>query len=418
MRRCLAQTTCFRQPLKQMLTVRFFFLVTCTSFAISLIWIQLVSVPEQPPVTENLIQEALENVAKDARYSEVYRKTSRLPKELKYILLWTRNDYAPFYFFENGQRAFIKKNCSVINCYVTSDRKMFNGDITKFDAIAFNGRNMKDVDLPKHRSPHQKYIFFDMESADNYPFCSKAYDGFFNWTSTYRLDSDIPFTYILIRDNKGAIVGPKANMQWPDFPEVDEGLAEKLSNKTKAAAWFVSHCATRSNRKKLVTNLQKALALYGYSVDVYGACGPLKCPIGKKNDCGSLLEGDYFFYMSLENSFAEDYVTEKLLTALQHNVVPVIYGGANYSRFLPPGSYLDANKFNVYELAAIMDRLMHTPNVYKQYFKWKSQLTYSDPKVENVCAVCAALNNRELFEKTTVYEEFRKWWNPYYKKRC
>lgn len=333
MPRCAAATTCPYVPLKQMLTARFLFLVTCISFAISLIWIQLVTVHEQPAVNESLVQEAIHNVERDSRYSVVYRKTSRLPKELKYILLWTSPDYAPFYYFGEGQRAFLKNNCSVINCYVTSDRRFFKDDTTKFDAVAFNGRNLISTDLPKHRSIHQKYIFFNMESADNYPVCSKNYDGFFNWTSTYRLDSDIPFPYIMVKNRYGEPIGPKKHMVWEeDAPGISEEYAEKLGNKSKAAAWFVSHCSSRSGRKDLANRLQKALALYKHTVDVYGTCGPLDCPRDKKNTCDKFLERDYFFYLSLENSFAEDYVTEKLLTALQHDVVPIVYGGADYSR--------------------------------------------------------------------------------------
>lgn len=406
--------------MRQKPTALFFFLITCISLAISLLWIQKVSSPGQQIIIKNLVEEALENVAQDPRYSEVYRKTSRLPKELKYILLWTDEEYAPLSFFENGQRAFIKNNCSVINCYVTSNRNFFNGDVTQFNAIAFNGRNMRPEDLPKNRSPYQKYIFFNMESADNYPVCSKSFDGFFNWTSTYRLDSDVPYAYILIRNNQGEIVGPKAHMTWSeDLPEVSNDLMERLENKSKAAAWFVSHCSSRSNRKLLVKKLQKALYSYGLNVDVYGTCGPLKCPRDKKNTCDSLLERDYFFYMSLENSFAEDYVTEKLLTALQHDTLPIVYGGADYSRFLPPGSYLDANMFNGHELAALMNRLIKSPKIYSQYFRWKSQYIYSEPSSkENVCAVCEALNKREMVEKETVYKDFRRWWHPNYVKRC
>lgn len=283
--------------------------------------------------TEVLVKEALENVAKDSRYSEIYRKQSKLRSDIKYILLWTGSDYAPFDFFEEGQRSFIKNNCSVINCYVTSNRHFFADGITKFNAIAFNGRTMSERNLPETRSPHQKYIFFNMESADNSPVCNKRFDDFFNWTATYRLDSDIPFPYIAIKNKEGEIIGPQTNMRWPEtFPSVDSSLSARLKTKTKVAAWFVSHCASRSNRDQFVNLLQKALRRYFLAVDVYGSCGTLECPRDQEDSCNNLLGKDYFFYMSLENSFAADYVTEKLLTALQHDTVPIVYGVANYSR--------------------------------------------------------------------------------------
>lgn len=403
-----------------MFSLKFFFVVSCISLTVSVLWIQLASSSESVTTNSNLVQEALKNVAKDYRYSDVYRKTSKLPKDLKYVLLWTPYEFAPFYYLGEGQKNFIKRKCSVINCYMTTDRNFFDGDLTKFDAIAFNGRNMKDSDLPKNRSAQQKYIYINMESSDNFPVCSAAFDGFFNWTSTYKLNSDVPYPYLLIRNVYGEIVGPKINMDWEeDLPEIDEELAAIISNKTKAAAWFVSHCKTRSKRQEFVETLQKALKPHGYNVDIYGKCGTMECPRNKNADCKAIIEKDYYFYMSLENSFAEDYVTEKLLTAVQHNAIPIVYGGANYSRYLPPGSYIDGRKYSTKELVELMINLMNNPKRYREYFKWKSMYTYHDPTtIENICAMCEALNNPTMTETESVYNEFRKWWLPNFKERC
>lgn len=324
--------------LRQTLTFKFFVRVTCLCFIASIFWIQLNK--EETTTANNLVKEAIQNVAQDFRYAELYRKKSRLPKNLKYILLWTRKDYAPFYYFGSGQQKFIQNNCSVINCYVTDDRNFFGGDITKFDAVAFNGRNLgkgtKVSHLPQSRSPHQKYIFFNMESADNHPVCDSVLDRFFNWTSTYRLDSDIPYSNILIKNNDGEVVGPKQNMRWYDEsfnePEVDEELLNRIQNKSKAAAWFVSNCNAKSGRKEFVDKLQNALEPYGLKVDIYGSCGTLQCPRHRQSDCNAMLERDYYFYLAMENSLVKDYVTEKVLTALQHYAVPIVFGGADYNR--------------------------------------------------------------------------------------
>ncbi|KAJ8728695.1 hypothetical protein PYW07_006391 [Mythimna separata] len=414
---------CHLPLLRPMRSVKFFFLVTCTSFAFSLFWLQLATTRDERAVTESLVHEALENVGRDYRYKDVYRKPDSLPKDFKYILLWTNKDYAPFYYFGNGQRMFLKNNCSVTKCYVTGNRSLFGGDLTKFDAIAFNGRNMKASDLPKTRSPHQKYIFFNMESAVNYPVCDARFDDFFNWTATYRLNSDISFTYMLIRDKEGRIVGPKRKMRWKeDVGTVKDDFIDRIriQNKTKAAAWFVSNCKTRSGRQGYAKALMNALKPYGFTVDVYGLCGTLQCPRnGSAENCNSLLKNDYYFYLSLENSFDEDYVTEKLLTALDNDVIPIVYGGADYSRFLPPGSYLDGRKQHVVELAAMMNNLIHSPKQYNKYFRWKHHYTYNNPtNTENVCAVCQALHDKKMLQKKTNYKEFRRWWLLNYETRC
>ncbi|KAJ8720916.1 hypothetical protein PYW08_006381 [Mythimna loreyi] len=417
---------CYLPFVRQMRSAKLFFLVTCTSFAFSLFWVQLATNPEERAVTESLVHEVLENVGRDYRYKDVYRKPDSLPKDFKYILLWTGKDYAPFYYFGNGQRRFLENNCSVTKCYVTSDRSFFGGDLTMFDAIAFNGRTMNRYPAPSSRSPHQKYIFFNMESADNYPVCDARFDGFFNWTATYRLNSDIPFTYLLIRDKKGRIVGPKRKMRWKrdimrtNKDDFDDRL--RVQNKTKAAAWFVSNCKTKSGRRGFAQALANALIPYGFTIDVYGKCGTLKCPRDDSTlNCGYLLKNDYYFYLSMENSFDEDYVTEKLWTALHNDVIPIVYGGADYSRFLPPGSYIDGRKQHVKELAAMMDRLIHSPKEYNKYFRWKRYYTYQcyDPVVAiNVCTVCQALHDKKMREKTTIYDDFRSWWQPNYKTIC
>lgn len=256
-------------------------------------------------------------------------------KSLKYVLLWTRADYAPFYFYGKGQESFIKNNCSHINCFITDNRKFFDSKITKFDALVFNGRNIDSSDLPKERSPHQRYIYMMTESSDNYPVCDPTFNNFFNWTATYRLDSEIPIPYMVIRNMNGEIVGPKLKMEWVSFDSQNASLEEKFYRnnqmKTKTAAWFVSKCSTQGGREVIVNRLQRALNKYGLKIDIYGDCGTLHC---QRSDsaCDEILRRDYFFYLAFENSLAVDYVTEKVIRAMQNDVVPIVYGEADYSR--------------------------------------------------------------------------------------
>lgn len=135
-----------------------------------------------------------ENVIRKSRIfynGHVINKT-----KLKYILIWKPSFYTPFYS-PAGQQRFIESNCEHQNCFVTGDKK-YLPDITEFDAIIFNVRHMQSFrhsDVPIERSPKQIYIFYAMESAEYFPVCDTEYDGFFNWTMTYRLESDIPVTY-------------------------------------------------------------------------------------------------------------------------------------------------------------------------------------------------------------------------------
>ncbi|XP_047995216.1 alpha-(1,3)-fucosyltransferase C-like [Leguminivora glycinivorella] len=341
--------------------------------------------------------------------------------KLKYILQWTNPRMVPFVYMGVGQQTFIERKCQFTNCYVTSDRS-FLGDVSKFDVIAFSGTDIIRLPFaevkPKIRSPHQKYAFTNIESADNYPVCSYFLDNFFNWTWTYRLDSETKWGYIIVRDANNNVIGPKKNMHWmrlEDMDSVSEELSMELKNKSRAAAWFVSNCHTRSGREKYVMNLQKELRVYNLSVDVYGLCGPYNCSRDNEEACFQKIKTDYYFYLSFENSLSEDYVTEKLLSALKYNAIPIVYGGANYTRFMPDGIYLDARKLGPAALAREMKYLIDNPDQYEQYFRWKNHYSYyrrnDNPETDDYCGFCALLNNDEMVKRTSIYEKFKYWWN-------
>ncbi|XP_073963605.1 alpha-(1,3)-fucosyltransferase C-like isoform X1 [Choristoneura fumiferana] len=390
----------------------FIFLLFCFAFPVFIIYVNSI----QYSSAQNnlrLMKEVSNIVAQDTRFAE-----NVFSKKLKYILIWLPEDSLPFFFFRYGQQGFIKNKCEFTNCFVTPKRDYLGGDITKFDAVAINGQTSA-ADLPQQRSPYQKFIFFNIESSTNEPACNQWVDGFFNWTVTYKLNSDIVFSYIKIRNSEGDLVGPRIDMEWiTDMKEVDDDFKKKLQTKKKAGAWFASHCITRSKREKYVKLLQEALVPYGLTVDIYGGCGTFRCPRTQAN-CKAKVQTDYYFYLSFENAFAEDYVTEKLLTALNHNAVPIVYGGSNYSRFLPPGSYIDARKHEPAELAALMAHLISTPSEYYEYFRWRNHYSYSKSEsIDGYCNVCAALNDKEKVLTQSVYEHFRSWWNPDWEKRC
>ncbi|XP_045450183.1 alpha-(1,3)-fucosyltransferase C-like [Melitaea cinxia] len=323
---------------------------------------------------------------------------------------------------KEGNVAFVKNKCRFTNCFVTNDSRYLVNELD-FDAIAFNGRDMhlKLSQMPQHRNPRQKYIFGAMESADNFPVCDERFEDFFNWTWTYKLDSDFRWGYITVYDLNGTVVGPAVNMKWKsEMKPINEDLKVKLSNKTKAAVWFVSHCRTKSRREHFVEEVQRELEPYNWTVDVYGRCGTFKCPKSNRKFCNDLIKNNYYFYFSLENSFAEDYVTEKLLNGLENYAVPIVYGAANYSRFLPPGSYLNGMELGAKELARQMNLIIENRTLYHDFFRWRNYYVYKETSSkEDICKLCEMLNDEEKVAQTSVWHDFRKWWNgARYEQNC
>lgn len=263
-----------------------------------------------------------------------YRKPNRLPTDLKFILKFS-TAYSHFGnpAFQDGQGAFIERKCKYINCVFTNNINLML-DIRNFDAVLLDVEHEWEGHHPLFRSPEQKYIFSATESADYYPICNPVFDNYYNLTWTYKLDSDIQWTYFTILNRTGHKVGPKFDMTWIDYMDsTTDDVKNKLAKKSKAAAWFVSNCRSKSPRLKIAEKIQKELQPFGHKVDIYGYCGNLTCPKDSHADCLEILQEYYYFYFVFENSLSEDYVTEKLLYAVNHYTVPVVFGGSNYSRY-------------------------------------------------------------------------------------
>lgn len=188
-----------------------------------------------------------------------------------------------------------------------------------------------------------------------------------------------------------------------------------MKNKTKLAAWFVSHCGTSGGREDYVKELKKHMP-----VDIYGRCGDLKCPKNDTEGCNRMLSRDYKFYLSFENNFCRDYVTEKLWTALANDAVAVVYGAVDYSQFAPPGSYIDHRDFaSPKHLADYLIYLNGNQTAYEQYFDWRkryvprkqcSATRTSDCFQSSWCRLCQMLHDPSLPRKN-ISTHIEEWWN-------
>ncbi|XP_022237058.1 alpha-(1,3)-fucosyltransferase C-like, partial [Limulus polyphemus] len=150
----------------------------------------------------------------------------------------------------------------------------------------------------------------------------QKFDGLFNWTMTYREDSDIPVRY-------GHICEGTLPVKTHDN--------DFLEKKDKDVVWIVSNCHTLSKREEYVRKLKAFI-----SVDIYGKCGDKVCLPTQSAKCYEDILRTYKFYLAFENSICKDYVTEKFFNVLNFEIMPLTLGGANYSRFAPPGSFINA----------------------------------------------------------------------------
>lgn len=250
------------------------------------------------------------------------------------ILIWTTSDYPPLVDMVKDKL----KKCIFKNCIVTK-YKFINNGVKKYDIILFDIIELRDkyMQLPKHRSEQQQYVFVSREPPSLYDL-PNVFDDIFNLTWTYKLNSDVTLTYLVIKNKVGTVIGPKRNIKWMninDMKPISKKNKLKLQYKQKAAAWFVSHCNAPSGRQHYVQDLlQTELNKYQLKVDVFGKCGDQEECLKEGELCYDMLKSDYYFYLAFENSICEDYVTEKVLTATKHFTVPIVLGGADYTRFV------------------------------------------------------------------------------------
>ena len=149
---------------------------------------------------------------------------------------------------------------------------------------------------------------------------------------------------------------------------------DTFKEKSRFALALISHCKTQSKREKIVSALKKYIPL-----DEIGHCGGKSfnkteklCFSSYNEKCMNNVISKYKFYFSFENSLCRDYITEKAYRPLNLSVIPVVYGGANYSHFLPSKSYINVKDFKtVRDLAEYLLQLARDSEKYLEYFKWK-----------------------------------------------
>ncbi|XP_015904176.1 glycoprotein 3-alpha-L-fucosyltransferase A-like [Parasteatoda tepidariorum] len=304
----------------------------------------------------------------------------------KLILVWTSwnriKKTINYYFLRPGNKTFKRHNCPNSNCVATFNRD----NLLKADAVLFHLIDIKLKDMPPIRTPEQVWIVYNMEP----PWLVQRHlvtpmlqlRNVFNWTMGYKSNSNIVVRYGYIS---------KVN----ETTQVNE---TKLGD--KMVAWFVSDCNTDSKREDYVSEMQKHI-----DVDIYGRCGNKKCYPSQSSICYETVLKNYKFYLSFENAICEDYVTEKYFNVFNYDIIPVVFGGANYSSIVPLNSYIDATEFPQPKmLAETLLNLASSDEKYLEYLKRKQGFkAYLDPWM---CKLCNKLH--VPIEKSTL-ESVDKW---------
>uniref|UniRef100_UPI00358EDB90 alpha-(1,3)-fucosyltransferase 11-like isoform X2 n=1 Tax=Myxine glutinosa TaxID=7769 RepID=UPI00358EDB90 len=247
------------------------------------------------------------------------RKNAELP-----LLLWWHDGIFP-HFPGSTERI----DCPQGACLVTKKKKVHLFKRTK--AILFYGTDFRAYEVPLPRLPHQAWALFHEESPmNNYLLSHLPVLRLFNYTATFRQESDYPLATQWL-----------PSLDYLRRPPVPLEQKNKLRIAGRAPVVYLqSHCDVASDRDRYVRELMNYIP-----VDSYGEClrnrafpserlADTQTAIGEDPECLDLLAG-YKFQLAFENAHCNDYMTEKLWRPLHLGSVPVYRGSARVCTWLP-----------------------------------------------------------------------------------
>lgn len=345
-------------------------------------------------------------------FDETWSNLFKTRREIKSILIWNSPHRIETSAFGLGHEPFINNGCKVSECIIY-DQNSAISPLEEFDAIIIQMHELWLTHLPSfNRTEFQRVIFLTQESPSTMNIDFKLTTNYYNWTMTYRNNSDIQLLYGRIEPGPTA---PKTKEEIQELiNKVDLTATNYAINKTDKVAWMVSHCNTKSLREVYVDKLRQFIP-----VDIYGLCGNLSCSHNWTHwlsdpSCYKMLDAKYKFYLSFENSICTDYVTEKFFEIMNLNIVPVVFGGAIYDQIAPFHSYINAHFYTPEQLANYLELLYANDTLYNQYFWWKDHYRV-EAGVEQMarhgfCDLCEKLHQDEGVVK--YYPDVIPEWDP------
>lgn len=282
-------------------------------------------------------------------------------KELPILLWWSENLFPHF----PGDTERI--DCPQSSCMVTKNKAVKLYKRTK--SVIFYGTDFRAYEAPLPRLAHQTWALFHEESPmNNYVLSHLPGIRLFNYTATFRRESDYPLTLQWL-----------PTISYLQHPAVSLEEKKKWRDKGYAPILYMqSHCDVPSDRDRYVKELMNYI-----QVDSYGQClknHPL--PNKRLEDTSTATTEDpefmaftsrYKFHLAMENAICSDYMTEKLWRPMHLGAVPIYRGSPSVKDWMPNNhSIILINDFaSPKELADFILSLDRNDEEYLRYLEYK-----------------------------------------------
>ncbi|XP_053547977.1 alpha-(1,3)-fucosyltransferase 11 [Bombina bombina] len=248
---------------------------------------------------------------------------SRSNKELPILLWWSENLFPHF----PGETERI--DCPASSCLVTKNKQVKLHKRTK--SIIFYGTDFRAYEAPLPRLPHQTWALFHEESPmNNYVLSHLPGIRLFNYTATFRRESDYPLTLQWL-PTIGYLQNPAITM---------EEKNRWRKNGYAPVLYMQSHCDVPSDRDRYVKELMKYI-----QIDSYGQClNNRPHPSKRLEDTSTATTEDpefmmftarYKFHLAMENAICDDYMTEKLWRPMHLGAIPIYHGSPPVQDWMP-----------------------------------------------------------------------------------
>ncbi|XP_060065476.1 alpha-(1,3)-fucosyltransferase C-like [Ylistrum balloti] len=284
----------------------------------------------------------------------------------KIIHFWEKPVWVSPYSFQNCQQ----------KCEITEGEYI----PANADVVIFHSPYLWLTRAPE-KPRGQIWVFFSMEPPVNHKLSFNNWYNVFNWTMTYRRDSDILYPYGIFRNSTS-----------------NNRIQKKIKPRNKkTAAWFVSNCHTQSKREEFGRLLQKYI-----DIDIYGKCGSHICDRqGSDASCLERLDNAYNFYLSLESNLCRDYVTEKFFKIYKlSNVIPVVRGHVNYEMYGPVGSFIDTSGFtSPVTFSRHLVSVATNEELFSTFFQYKNRYYMDDGHEHPFCELCRRVHNASSYQR-------------------
>ncbi|CAF1363126.1 unnamed protein product, partial [Didymodactylos carnosus] len=265
-------------------------------------------------------------------------------------------------------------------------------------------------------SANQIWVFWSWEAPIQHPEYTKSGLSF-NWTMTYRRDSDIWHTYgKYIHRNLSRSINDAQCVDFYNSPNNQStfNIPNEFLKRKNRILWIVSNCNAKTYRNQIALKLGRY-----YPIDQYGSCTN-KTRLSEEQ-FGKILFG-YKFYLAFENSHCLDYITEKVFyNALVHGSIPIVMGASetNYVELLPKSSFMYiTHSSNFTAFASELVRIGSDIDRYRTYHEWRAEyrvLTWPNGYYldDKFCDLCTKLQQKTYQPKA--YTNFSNWLNKCWK---